>query len=122
MSINFESERPIYLELSDWIEDNILSATFGEETQIPSTTELSVNFKINPATALKGINILVDQGIIYKKRGVGMFVSEGATQKIREKRKTEFYEAYINSLLLEAKKLNISKEEIFDMIERGLNK
>lgn len=122
MSINFESERPIYLELSDWIEDNILSATFGEETQIPSTTELSVNFKINPATALKGINILVDQGIIYKKRGVGMFVSEGATQKIREKRKTEFYEAFINSLLLEAKKLNISKEEIFDMIERGLNK
>lgn len=122
MNINFETDRPIYLELSDWIEDNILSGVFKEETQIPSTTELSVNFKINPATALKGINILVDQGIIYKKRGVGMFVSEGAVGKIRGKRKQEFYDAYINSLLSEANKLNISKEEIIEMIERGFDK
>lgn len=121
MNINFETERPIYLELSDWIEDNILSQVFFEEMQIPSTTELSVNFKINPATALKGINILVDQGIIYKKRGVGMFVSEGAVEKIRGKRKEEFCEAYINSLLNEAKKLNISKTEIIEMIERGFD-
>lgn len=122
MNINFETDRPIYLELSDWIEDNILSGVFKEETQIPSTTELSVNFKINPATALKGINILVDQGIIYKKRGVGMFVSEGAVEAIRGKRKQEFYDAYINSLLSEASKLNISKEEIIEMIERGFDK
>jgi DNA-binding transcriptional regulator YhcF (GntR family) len=122
VNINFETDRPIYLELSDWIEDNILSGVFKEETQIPSTTELSVNFKINPATALKGINILVDQGIIYKKRGVGMFVSEGAVEAIRGKRKQEFYDAYINSLLSEASKLNISKEEIIEMIERGFDK
>ena len=121
MNINFETERPIYLELSDWIEDNILSNVFMEETQIPSTTELSVNFKINPATALKGINILVDQGIIYKKRGVGMFVCEGAANKVRANRKQEFYNAYINSLLTEASKLNISKEEIIEMIERGFD-
>jgi len=122
VNINFETDRPIYLELSDWIEDNILSGVFKEETQIPSTTELSVNFKINPATALKGINILVDQGIIYKKRGVGMFVSEGAVEAIRGKRKQEFYDAYINSLLSEASKLNISKEEIIEMIERRVDK
>jgi len=122
VNINFETDRPIYLELSDWIEDNILSGVFKEETQIPSTTELSVNFKINPATALKGINILVDQGIIYKKRGVGMFVSESAVEAIRGKRKQEFYDAYINSLLSEASKLNISKEEIIEMIERRVDK
>ena len=121
MNINLESEKPIYLELSNWIEDNILSLTFKEETQIPSTTELSVSFKINPATALKGISILVDQGIIYKKRGIGMFVNEGAVEKICKKRKQDFFEAYINSLLLEAKKLRISKDEIIDMIERGFN-
>jgi len=122
MQINLESERPIYLELANEIEDSILSGAFKEGTQIPSTTEISVTFKINPATALKGINVLVDDGIIYKKRGVGMFVSEGAGEKIREKRKQEFCEAYINTLLSEANKLEITKKEIFDMIERGLTK
>lgn len=122
MQLNFESKVPIYLELAREIEDSILSCAFKEETQIPSTTEISVNFKINPATALKGINILVREGIIYKKRGIGMFVCTGAVEKIREKRKQEFYDSYINTLLSEAEKLSISKEEILDMIERGFNK
>jgi len=122
MKINLESERPIYLELASEIEDSILSGAFKEGTQIPSTTEISVNFKINPATALKGINILVDEEIIFKKRGLGMFVSEGAVEKIRGKRKQEFCDAYIKALLSEAEKLGISKQEIFDMIERGLTK
>lgn len=122
MQINLESERPIYLELASEIEDSILSGAFKEGTQIPSTTEISVNFKINPATALKGINLLVGEGIIYKKRGLGMFVSDGAVEKIRGKRKQEFYESFIYSLISEAKKLSVSKEEILDMIERGFDK
>lgn len=122
MQINFEGNGPIYQELASGIEDSILSGAFKEETQIPSTTEISINFKINPATALKGINILVGEGIIYKKRGLGMFVCNGAVKKIQEKRKQEFYNAYINALLCEAKKLSISKDEILDMIERGFNK
>jgi len=122
MQIDFEGKQPIYLQLASGIEDSILSGAFKEETQIPSTTEISINFKINPATALKGINILVNEGIIYKKRGLGMFVCNGAVKKIQAKRKKEFYDAYINTLLSEAKKLSISKEEILDMIERGFDK
>ena len=119
MKINFEDERPIFLQIAEQIEDGILSGAFPEETQIPSTTEISINFKINPATALKGINLLVDGGIVYKKRGLGMFVNTGAVKTIRGKRKEEFFENYITKLAGEAKKLGLTKEEIVGMIERG---
>jgi len=119
LKINFEDERPIFLQIAEQIEDGILSGAFPEETQIPSTTEISINFKINPATALKGINLLVDGGIVYKKRGLGMFVNTGAVKTIRGKRKEEFFENYITKLAGEAKKLGLTKEEIVGMIERG---
>ncbi len=119
MQLNFDSEKPIYLQLAEGIEDDILKGIFGEETQVPSTTEISVTMKINPATAGKGVNLLVDEGILYKKRGVGMFVSEGAQLKIAEKRKESFYENFITKLLEEAQKLNISKQEIISMIGRA---
>ncbi|MDF2521490.1 MAG: transcriptional regulator, GntR family [Clostridia bacterium] len=119
MLLDFNSEKPIYLQLAEAIEDDILRGIFDEETQIVSTTEISVNFKINPATAGKGINLLVDEGILYKKRGVGMFVSSGAKEKILNKRKEGFFEGFILSLLEEASKLGISKDEIIKMIERG---
>lgn len=119
MKINFEDERPIFLQIAEQIEDGILSGAFPEETQIPSTTEISINFKINPATALKGINLLVDGGIVYKKRGLGMFVNTGAVKTIRGKRKEGFFENYITKLAGEAKKLGLTQEEIVGMIERG---
>jgi DNA-binding transcriptional regulator YhcF (GntR family) len=122
MLIEFDNDKPIYVQLAEGLEDAILKEGFPEETQIPSTTELSVACKINPATAMKGISMLVDEEIIYKKRGIGMFVSAGAKEKILEKRKRVFYESYILSLISEAKKLGIGKEEIIEMIERGYEK
>jgi DNA-binding transcriptional regulator YhcF (GntR family) len=119
MLIDFDSEKPIYLQLAEAIEDNILKGIFEEEAQIVSTTEISVKYKINPATAGKGVNVLVDEGILYKKRGLGMFVSAGAKKKILEKRRNSFYEEYVQSLLEEAAKLNISKEDIIKMIAGG---
>ena len=119
MQVNFEDERPIFLQIAEQIEDAVLSGAFPEETQIPSTTEFSISFKINPATALKGINILVDSGIVYKKRGIGMFVATGAVEILLEKRKNEFFDKYISKLATEAKRLNLSKNDIIAMIERG---
>lgn len=121
MLVNANSDKPIFVQISEGIEDAIISGAFPEETQVPSTTEISAQYKINPATALKGINILVEAGIIYKKRGVGMFVSKGATEKILSVRQKEFFDSYIKTLLGEAKKLNITKEEIIKMIERETN-
>lgn len=122
LQLNFEDERPIFIQIAEQIEDAILSGAFPEESQIPSTTEISVSFKINPATALKGINILVDSGIVYKKRGIGMFVSTGAVEILREKRKKDFFDKYILTLATEAKRLNLSKDDIIAMIERGFEK
>lgn len=117
MLIDFNSEKPIYLQLAEAIEDNILKGIFQEETQIISTTEISVKYKINPATAGKGVNVLVDEGIEYKKRGVGMFVSTGARERILKKRRKNFLQDFILPLMDEAFKLGISKEEIIGMIE-----
>lgn len=122
MKLNFDDEKPVFLQIAEGMEDAILTGVFQEESQIPSTTELSVTYKINPATALKGINLLVDAGIVYKKRGVGMFVAEGAVRKLRQKRKDQFYENFVGRLVEEAKKLEITDVEIISMIERGFSK
>ena len=119
MLFQFEEGRPLFLQIADGIEDGILSGLFQEESQMPSTTELSTMYKINPATVLKGMNLLVEQGLIYKKRGLGMFVQQGAVKKIQEKRKGAFYETFVLSLSREARRLNLSKEELIKMVERG---
>ena len=120
MLIDLNSDRPIFLQIAEGVEDAILSGAFPEESQIPSITEFSVNYKINPAPALKGLTILVDSGIVYKKRGLGMFVAEGAVSKLREKRKEQFYDNFVKSLVAEAKRLDLTEQEIIGMIERGL--
>lgn len=119
MQLDFSSDKPIFLQIAEGLEDAILSGAFPEEAQVPSITELSVTYKINPATALKGINLLVDDGVLYKKRGVGMFVASGATEALREKRRNSFFEKYVAALVAEAQRLGLSAEDIIPMIERG---
>ncbi|MCL2507627.1 MAG: GntR family transcriptional regulator [Oscillospiraceae bacterium] len=119
MRINNESAEPIFQQIANGVEDAILSGAFPEEEQIPSTTEISVTYKINPATALKGITLLADGGILYKKRGIGMFVAEGARRKIELKRREAFFQNYILALVGEAKNLRLSEEDIKKMIESG---
>lgn len=82
-----------------------------------STNQFAALYKINPATVGKGFNILVEQNIIYKKRGIGMFVSTGAKGLIIEKRKKEFYSEFIQKLLYEADKLGITREEVVEMLK-----
>lgn len=122
MQLNTDNEKPIFIQIAEGIEDGILTGIFPEESQIPSITEFSVNYKINPATALKGINLLVDENIVFKKRGVGMFVAKDAVKKLRQKRQEQFYDNYVSKLIEEAKRLEITGDEIIAMIERGLTK
>ena len=119
MTFDFDSEVPIYLQVAEEIQDAILCGAFPEDTQVPSTTEISVTYKINPATVLKGMTLLTEDGVLYKKRGVGMFVSPGAAGQIRQKRRRQFYETYIVKLINEAEKLDISQGEILQMIRSG---
>ncbi len=119
---NLSEQALIYLQIAQMIEDNILRKIYAEEEQIPSTTEFSRIFSINPATANKGINLLVSEGIIYKKRGIGMFVSVGAAEIIRKKRKSAFIECYIFPMIREGKNLGLSNNDITDMIAHALEK
>lgn len=98
------------------IETDILREIFMEEERVPSTNELAKLYAINPATAAKGINLLVDEGVLYKKRGIGMFVTAGAKELIRKKRKEGFFESYVKGMLTEAASLGITKEELIEMI------
>lgn len=122
MVFRFSDDKPLYVQIAQQLEDAIFTGAYDEETQIPSTTELSVSLQMNPATVLKGMNILVSDGIIYKKRGLGMFVSTGATAKIKEKRQQKFFENFITPLISEAKKLSLTENEIKNLIERGYRK
>ena len=111
-------EKSIYLQISEMIENDILRDIILEEERVPSTNELARLYTINPATAAKGVNILVESGVLYKKRGIGMFVSTGAKEKIMNQRKEEFYDNFIKALLNEATSLGITKEELVAMINK----
>ena len=96
----------IYLQIAQLLEDDILRGVYREEEQVPSTNELSRCYNINPATAAKGINLLVADGILYKRRGIGMFVSPGGVEKVRKKRKAAFCQGYIQPMIDEGRSLS----------------
>ncbi|MDM8202272.1 GntR family transcriptional regulator [Allofournierella massiliensis] len=109
----------IYLQIAKMLEDSILRGIYQEGEQVPSTNELARQYSINPATAAKGINLLVDEGVLYKKRGIGMFVSEGAVALVQQKRRAAFYQQYVTALAKEAKSLGLGEEELAGMIRRA---
>lgn len=114
-------EKSIYIQIKEMIENDILRNILLEEERVPSTNELAKLYAINPATAAKGVNILVNEGILYKKRGIGMFVATGAKKQIMEKRKKNFYNDYVKSLMAEADSLGISRQELIAMIQEAEN-
>ena len=116
----FNPQKPLFQSIAEWLEDAILSEIFKEGQQVPSITEISVQYNINPATALKGVNILVDANLLYKKRGMGMFVSDGARATLTTRRQEQFFESYIQPLVHEAKRLKIGKLDLQKMLERGV--
>jgi GntR family transcriptional regulator len=108
--------RPIYSQVADQIENDIISGALPEDTQVPSTNEFAAFLRINPATAAKGVNLLVDEGILYKKRGIGMFVSPGARERLIAMRRDRFRSQYVAPLLAEAAKLGIPAEQVAAMV------
>ncbi|RVU54055.1 GntR family transcriptional regulator [Anaerosphaera multitolerans] len=116
-----KDDRPIYIQVAEIIENQILNDSLLPNERAPSTNEFSNILEINPATARKGITILVEEGILYKKRGMGMYVTDDAKKIIIEKRKKEFYRETLPEILKEAKRLEISEEDLIDYIRGGRN-
>jgi GntR family transcriptional regulator len=119
MEYLIDENRPIFLQIAERIEEDILAGRLAEEEQVPSTNQFAALYQINPATAAKGVNLLVDQGILYKKRGVGMFVAADSRERLMEKRRELFFEQYVVAMLREAKRLGIEEEQVIAMIQKG---
>ena len=114
-----DSNKPIYLQIREKIEEQIVKDLLKEGEQAPSTNQLVNFYKVNHQTVSKGVNQLVDEGILYKKRGVGMFVAEGAKERLIEKRKEAFIENFVVAMVREAKMLGISDDELLELIKRA---
>lgn len=119
MHFDANSVIPLYQQVADAFTAGILSGAFSEGDQIPSTTEVSRQYQLNPATVLKGMNQLVAAGLIEKRRGLGMFVTTGAQAKLKAQRQSAFYSQEVATLLKTARQLGISKADLLAAIERG---
>src|SRR3954447_14221465 len=112
-----EDAGPIFRQIAVQLEDAIVDGSLAEESQAPSSNELAAFHRINPATAAKGLNELVTDGVLYKRRGVGMFVATGAREQLLKRRRSEFADQYLTPLLAEADKVGISARELGAMID-----
>lgn len=111
--------RPLFQQIAEQIEASILDGSLAADAQAPSTNELAAFHRINPATAAKGINQLVSDGILYKKRGIGMFVAADARQRVLERRRAAFARDFVEPLLAEAHRLGLSADDVRNLIEKG---
>jgi GntR family transcriptional regulator len=115
--LNMDGTKPIYLQISEWLEREILNGNFESDQKIYSQYQLAEMFTINPATAAKGLTLLVEENILYKKRGLGMFVSNDAKEIILNKRKNQTLKKLVLEIVLEAEQLNVSRDELIQMIQ-----
>ncbi|HEY8045662.1 MAG TPA: GntR family transcriptional regulator [Streptosporangiaceae bacterium] len=107
---------PLFVQIAEQLADDIVDGVLAEGARVPSTNELAAFYRINPATAAKGINLLVDDGVLEKRRGIGMFVAAGATEQLRAGRRKRFAEQYVDPMLAEAGRLGIDNDTLVSLI------
>lgn len=108
----FDGRDPVYVQIADQIRDDVLSGALREEEQVMSTTQYATTFRINPATAAKAFATLVDEGVLYKRRGVGMFVAPGAREQLRAARADTFLADVVDPVADQAAVLGIGLDEV----------
>jgi DNA-binding transcriptional regulator YhcF (GntR family) len=109
---------PLFVQIAEQLADDIVDGLLAEGARAPSTNELAAFYRINPATAAKGINVLVDDGVLEKRRGIGMFVAAGAREQLRARRRKQFAGQYLDPLLAEAGRLGIDTDTLVTLIQR----
>ena len=118
MILNQNSQIPIYMQIAEWLENEILADRLLADGKVYSQYQLAEMFNINPATAGKGLTILLENDILYKKRGLGMFVVEGAKSKILATRRTHTLTQLVEEIVQEARRLAVSDEELINIIKK----
>ena len=117
MALNSDGMKPIYVQISEWLENEILEGHFVSHRKVYSQYQLADLFNINPATAAKGLNILVDENILYKKRGLGMFVETNAKERILAKRRNETLKQLVLDVAIEAERLGVGEPQLIQLIK-----
>lgn len=108
--------RPLFAQIAEHVESSVLDGSLTEDERAPSTNELASFHRINPATAAKGINLLVDRGVLVKRRGIGMFVAPGARDLVRAERRQLFADRFVGPLLAEARAIDLSPEDVVGLV------
>lgn len=108
--------RALFVQIAESVEDSIVDGSLAEDSRAPSTNELAAFYRINPATAAKGVNMLVDKGVLVKRRGIGMFVAVGAREQLRTERRAAFATRFIQPLLAEARTLGLSPDDLAALV------
>jgi GntR family transcriptional regulator len=116
-AVVFDDRSPIYLQIANGIKDDVLSGVLKEDDQVMSTNQYAAFYQINPATAAKGFAQLVDEGVLYKKRGIGMFVSPDAPARLRSQRRERFFTEVVDRMLAEARMLGVDADEIVTYVK-----
>ncbi|MCT9003147.1 GntR family transcriptional regulator [Microbacterium memoriense] len=111
-----EEGKALFVQIAESVEDSILDGSLAEDTRAPSTNELATFYRINPATAAKGVNMLVDKGVLVKRRGVGMFVAPGARDHLLVERRSVFADRFIQPLLTEARALGLGPDDLATLV------
>lgn len=114
-----EEGKPLFVQIAEQVEDSIVDGSLAEEDRAPSTNELAAFHRINPATAAKGVNLLVDKGVLHKRRGIGMFVSPGARELLLRERRESFAVRYVRPLLAEARRIGLGPEDVAELVRTG---
>lgn len=113
-------DRPIFLVIADELATDILAGTYPEDTQVPSIAELAVFYRVNPATAARALTRLVEDGIVYKRRGLGMFVAPGAPATLRDRRIAAYAGDFVRPLVDEGTRLGFTGSDILDHVRKEL--
>ena len=114
-----EEGAPLFVQIAERLAEEIADGGLAEGDQVPSTNELAAYYRINPATAAKGINMLTDDGLLEKRRGIGMFVAAGARNRLLAERRKRFTERYVEPLVAEADRLGINADELVALIREA---
>jgi len=112
-----DQSTPLFVQIAEQVAGEIVDGVLAEGARAPSTNELAAFYRINPATAAKGINLLVDDGVLEKRRGIGMFVADGAREQLRARRRKQFAEQYLDPMLAEAGRLGIDNDTLVTLIQ-----
>ncbi|KOS71650.1 GntR family transcriptional regulator [Lysinibacillus contaminans] len=118
MYVNLDSTTPIYIQIAEWLQHEIVADRLQTDDKVYSQYQLAELFNINPATAGKGLTILLEEQLLYKKRGLGMFVTTDAKERILTKRRNETLTKMAQNLVIEANRLLVSDEELLALIRR----